>query len=288
MQVFRFDPAIAVPVEDQGWVAPLAGDDSRVRVDVVYLRAGGVIIRGGDPERELFAVVAGRGWASGRDGHRRDLKTGYAASWDENEVRQAGSDLGLTAVRVCGVFDVWAMGVTREIRVVPYDPAWPRWFEQLRERIWPAVADIALRIEHIGSTSVPGLAAKPIIDLDIVVPSPEQVGRAIERLGQAGYRWRGDLGVPGRESFKLLQPEPGLPDHHLYLVVEDSKPHVDHWLLRDVLRTDADLRREYAALKRRNADLAGDDMDVYVEAKAAFVTEVLTHARDKRRLTEPT
>lgn len=174
------------------------------------------------------------------------------------------------------------MGVTREIRVLPYDRAWPTWFERLQQRTWLVVADLALRIDHVGSTAVPGLATKPIIDVDIVVALPDQVGPVIERLADSGYRWRGDLGVPGRESFKLLRPENGLPDHHLYLVVENSKPHVDHWLFRDVLRESADLRRKYAALKRRNAALAGDDMDVYVEAKGAFVTEVLSQARDRR------
>ena len=106
---------------------------------------------------------------------------------------------------------------------------------------------------------------------------------AMQRLAGLGYRWRGDLGVPGREAFKAPAAS-DLPAHHLYLVVEDSKAHLDHWLLRDLLRSDPRARERYAALKRRNADLADDDMDVYVAAKAELVAELLTRARAERGL----
>jgi len=87
----------------------------------------------------------------------------------------AGSDEGLTAICIEGAFEIWATGVTRDIVVSDYDPEWPHWFETVRRRVWPAVEDIALRIEHVGSTAVPGLAAKPIIDMDIVVASKDDV-----------------------------------------------------------------------------------------------------------------
>ena len=107
----------------------------------------------------------------------------------------------------------------RRIEVIDYDPKWPHIFEQLRARIWPAVSDIATSIEHVGSTSVPGLAAKPIIDMDIVVPSPDDVSLVIERLKPLGYMHRGNLGIHGREAFG--QPE-DLPTHHLYLCYQGS------------------------------------------------------------------
>jgi GrpB-like predicted nucleotidyltransferase (UPF0157 family) len=150
-------------------------------------------------------------------------------------------------------------------------------------RVWPVIDDIALRIDHVGSTAVPGLAAKPIIDMDIVVAAEEGVRRVIDRLAGSGYRWCGDLGVRGREVFKPTRDE-GLPAHHLYLVVENNRAHSDHWLLRDVLREDGEARARYAALKRRNAELAGRDMEVYVAAKASFVAELLTRARAERGL----
>ena len=180
-----------------------------------------------------------------------------------------------------GDFEVWATIVTHQIVVNDYDEQWPSWFEQIRAAVWPAIADLALRIDHVGSTAVPGLAAKPIIDMDIVVASPGQVRPVIERLATIGYRWRGDLGVTGREAFSPDRSA-DLPAHHLYLVVDNNRAHLDHWLLRDLLRSDPDARARYAALKRANADMAGDDMDVYVAAKAALVADLLTRARAER------
>jgi GrpB-like predicted nucleotidyltransferase (UPF0157 family) len=100
--------------------------------------------------------------------------------------------------------------------VVDYDPAWPAMFDAVRSRVWPAVAPIALAVEHVGSTAVPGLAAKPIIDVDVVVAAAD-VGRAVRALAALGYEDEGDLGVPGREA--LRAPATDLPYHHLYVVV---------------------------------------------------------------------
>ncbi len=168
--------------------------------------------------------------------------------------------------------------MTSEIVVNDYDSNWPDWFETVRRSIWPVIEDIAVRIDHVGSTAVPGLAAKPIIDMDIVVESCDRVRLVIGRLASIGYRWRGDLGVVGREAFEMV-PAKSLPAHHLYLVVENNRAHVDHWLLRDFLRDDVDARERYAALKRQNAELAKGDIDLYVAAKASLVAELLTRAR---------
>jgi GrpB-like predicted nucleotidyltransferase (UPF0157 family) len=170
-----------------------------------------------------------------------------------------------------------------EVLVVAYDPRWPARFEGLRSAVWPAVEDIALRIDHVGSTAVPGLAAKPIIDMDIVVRREHDVAPTIERVERAGYRWEGDLDVPGREAFSYEGGSPR-PPHHLYLVVENNRAHLDHWLLRDLLREDEDARRRYAALKRRNAVECEGDIEVYVKAKAWLVAELLARARAERGL----
>jgi GrpB-like predicted nucleotidyltransferase (UPF0157 family) len=140
------------------------------------------------------------------------------------------------------------------------------------------VDSAVLRIEHVGSTAVPGLAAKPIIDIDVVVARDEQLPNALKLIESAGYRWVGDLDVAGREAFEA-PVEPTLAAHHLYLVVENNRAHADHWLFRDALRESPDLIDRYAEIKRRNAVLAGDDMERYVALKAAFVAEVLTRAR---------
>jgi GrpB-like predicted nucleotidyltransferase (UPF0157 family) len=170
-----------------------------------------------------------------------------------------------------------------EIVVLDYDPAWPAWFSRLCDLVWPAVADLALRIDHVGSTSVPGLAAKPVIDMDIVVAAEDRLHPVIDRLAGIGYHWLGDLDVPGREAFSPPD-DADLPRHHLYLVVENNKAHLDHVLLRDLLRRDPNVREAYAALKRRNAELAEGDIERYVAAKASWVAAQLTRAREEAGL----
>ena len=286
MRIFRFDPEVSIPVTEFGSrfrIGPLTGPGSKVGVQVMHLAAGDLIGRHPARATQLFGVLAGSGWVAGTDGARRPIRSGYAALWDAGEEHGAGTDSGLTAICVEGEFEPHALAVTAEITVCDYNEAWPGWFKQLRARIWPALEDLAVRIDHVGSTAVPGLAAKPIIDMDIVVVSDDLIRPAIARLAGLGYRWRGDLGVTDRQAFAA----PGgmnLPRHNLYLVVADSKPHLDHWLLRDLLRGDAEARERYAALKRRNAVLAEGDMDVYVSAKAALVAELLTRARAARGL----
>ena len=286
MQLFRFDEEVSIPITRFGSrfrIGPLTGDDSRVRVQVMHVPPDGLIGRHPAVVPQVFAVVSGTGWVSGQDGERRAIRPGYAALWEAGEEHEASSEGGLTAICIEGKFEMWAMDVTRDIVVADYDPEWPNWFERVRQRVWPAVADLALRIDHVGSTSVPGLAAKPIIDMDVVVASEDQVRPVIERLTTVGYTWRGDLGIAGRQAFRLLRDE-GLPPHQLYLVVENNKAHLDHWLLRDLLRANAEARERYAELKRRNVEVANRDMDVYVAAKAELVAELLTRARAERGL----
>ncbi len=284
VQIVKFDPEVALPFTEFGSdlrIGPLTGRDSRVHVQIVYLAGGGSIGRHPTSVKQLLAVVAGTGWVAGEDQTRRSIRAGYGTVWEVGEDHEAGSDEGLTALCVEGDFEVWATIVTHQIVVNDYDEQWPSWFEQIRAAVWPAIADLALRIDHVGSTAVPGLAAKPIIDMDIVVASPGQVRPVIERLVTIGYRWRGDLGVTGREAFSPDRSA-DLPAHHLYLVVDNNRAHLDHWLLRDLLRSDPDARARYAALKRANAEMAGDDMDVYLAAKAALVADLLTRARAER------
>jgi GrpB-like predicted nucleotidyltransferase (UPF0157 family) len=131
--------------------------------------------------------------------------------------------------------------------VVPYDNQRPERFAALRCRVDAALSAITHQTIHVGSTAVPGLAAKPIIDLDVVVPDRSLAAPAITALGAAGWRHQGDLGIPGREAF---EPVPDPAYHHLYLVVADSPAHRDHLDLRDYLRTHPAERERYAALKR--------------------------------------
>ena len=104
--------------------------------------------------------------------------------------------------------------------IVDYDPHWPDHFEELRAPVVASLGYLAVIVDHVGSTAVPGLAAKPIIDMDVVVPSVTDIPEAIERLAILGYVHRGDLGIPGREAF--ISPAEK-PRHHLYLVAIGSE-----------------------------------------------------------------
>ena len=158
------------------------------------------------------------------------------------------------------------------IVVVDYDSAWPETFDQLARPVREALADLGVEVEHIGSTAVPGLAAKPIVDIDVVVPSAAAAPAAIERLRGLGYVYQGDKGVPGREAF--LWP-PGAPRHHLYVVVAGGEPHTAHVRFRDHLREHPETAEEYAGLKRELARRHGGERLAYTDAKSEFVEAVL-------------
>ncbi|MGH2628960.1 MAG: GrpB family protein [Actinomycetota bacterium] len=160
--------------------------------------------------------------------------------------------------------------------VVDPDPTWPDTFEGIKSRIEPALAGVATSVEHIGSTAVPGLAAKPIIDIDVVVPDHDHVPRAIERLASLGYAHQGDLGVAGREAFR--PPQEG-PYHHLYVVVDGSEPHRNHMDLRDHLRRHPEDARRYADMKRDLASLLATDREAYTTGKSEIIEAMLTRAR---------
>ena len=162
------------------------------------------------------------------------------------------------------------------IEVVAYDERWPEHFERLRDRIAPALGDIVLAIEHVGSTSVPGLWAKPVIDIDVIVAA-KNVPLAIERLATIGYSHQGDLGVPGREAFKRVTPSSsrGEVNHHLYVCVEGCLSLRNHLAVRDYLRVHDEKALQYGALKRWLAEKHSNDVDAYVEGKSALLAEVL-------------
>jgi GrpB-like predicted nucleotidyltransferase (UPF0157 family) len=168
----------------------------------------------------------------------------------------------------------------RTIEVLEYDPAWPELFQQLAAHVRSALGDVAVAIEHVGSTSVPGLAAKPIIDMDIVVASEREVPAAIERLATLGYVHLGNLGVEGREAFR--RPE-GSPVHNLYVCPQGSLGLQNHLAVRDYLRTHPEAVQAYSALKKRLAQEFPTDIERYVDGKTDLI---LTMLRDQGLLTE--
>lgn len=162
------------------------------------------------------------------------------------------------------------------IRVVDYDPGWPERFEALRREYAAAMAAASIpviSIEHVGSTSVPGLAAKPVIDCDIVVDE-SKVAQASQTLVNLGFRPLGELGIPHRWAFK--EPE-RLAGTNTYVVVAGSLALRNHLAVRDTLRADTALRDEYSAVKKR-AGASAANIDEYGQGKTPMVQRILIAA----------
>jgi len=161
------------------------------------------------------------------------------------------------------------------IEIAPCDPAWPQRFAQLGGEVRRALGDIALRIDHIGSTAVPGLAAKPVIDMQISVTSFEPLEAFKEPLEGLGYVYRAN----NTERTKRYFREPlGSPRTHIHVREAGSFSEQFALLFRDYLRAHPADAAEYAALKRHLARLRGDDRRAYTEAKVPFTWEIMCRA----------
>lgn len=167
--------------------------------------------------------------------------------------------------------------MSAEIHVVDYDPDWPKLFEDERARLEPVLAPwLTGRIHHVGSTSVPGLAAKPVIDILAGVRSLAESKAAIEPLTELSYCW-----APYQEEIMnwFCKPSPSHRTHHLHLVVEGSDTWRDELLFRDTLRARKQTASAYATLKRGLAFDFRHDREAYTRAKTDFVLGVLTRER---------
>jgi len=160
------------------------------------------------------------------------------------------------------------------IVVVEPDPKWPETFASIRQQLQAMLVDVpVIAVEHVGSTSVPGLAAKPIIDVDIVVARPD-VDAAVAALEASGYVSLGELGVPDRIAFRA--PDEA-PRRNVYVTVEGCLSLRNHLGVREVLRADPHLRDEYSAIKRQLAAQTGD-IEIYVAGKTDIVRRILERA----------
>jgi GrpB-like predicted nucleotidyltransferase (UPF0157 family) len=154
-----------------------------------------------------------------------------------------------------------------------YDPAWPDAFSKLAVRVKAALGSLVVAVEHIGSTAVPGLAAKPIIDMDVVLASSADFPAAIRLLATIGYVHEGHLGIAGREAFRAPDGE---PRHHLYVFAVGAKELRRHLAFRNALLADHGLRDRYSALKRSLATVHQGDRDAYTQAKSAFINPIVS------------
>lgn len=169
--------------------------------------------------------------------------------------------------------DVELIGGTerRDIRVLAYDPGWPARFRTERDRIAAALTDTARRIDHVGSTSVPGLAAKPIIDIDVSVPDVEDEAAYLPQLELAGYVLR--VREPGHRMMRS-----GNLDVHVHICDSGSEWERRHLLFRDWLRCDAADRDAYGELKHQLAQRDWADMNAYADAKEPLIAQIMARA----------
>lgn len=159
-----------------------------------------------------------------------------------------------------------------------YQPRWETDFNDLKETLQQGLKGIAVTIEHVGSTSVKNLAAKPIIDMDMVYEKPVSFPAIRNGLEKLGYYHNGDQGIKGREAFKraTLKTPHNLLDtveHHLYVCRVDNQELRRHLLFRDYLRTHEEERKAYESLKYTIAEKAHQDRKVYATLKEHIARE---------------
>ena len=177
-----------------------------------------------------------------------------------------------------------ARAVREHVAVVPYDPQWPERFEQEREHLLACLpGDLVTRVEHFGSTAVPGLAAKPIVDILVEVRSLEETRERIAPVLEAqgyDYFWRPSWGdsTPPFYAWFIKRDERGDRTHHIHMVEADFE-HWERLLFRDYLIEHPDVAQEYGELKTRLSERHDRDRVTYTEAKTAFVKEVTERAK---------
>ena len=162
---------------------------------------------------------------------------------------------------------------TKKVVVLPYDRAWKSAFEEIKAEIECAIGDLIIGIEHVGSTSVEGMSAKPCIDIDVVIRDYTVFDAVVSKLAAIGYTHEGDLGIKDREAFKYSD-KPHLLTHHLYVCPQYSEELRRHIVFRNFLRGNADAVREYSRAKKTAAQLFPNDIDKYIEYKSPCITEL--------------
>ncbi|MGE4571608.1 MAG: GrpB family protein [Candidatus Izemoplasmatales bacterium] len=160
----------------------------------------------------------------------------------------------------------------RNIILVPYDYSWQEAFNQIKEHLESEIKDKILAIEHIGSTSIEALDAKPIIDIDIIIESYDVFPEIVHRLKKLGYTHNGDQGIKEREAFKY-DSSPFMT-HHLYVCPKDSIELKKHLAFRDYLRKHPFMRDEYSKIKALAAQKYPHDIDGYLAFKGQFILKI--------------
>lgn len=169
--------------------------------------------------------------------------------------------------------------MSRPVRIVDYDPRWSVLFEKERRQIEEVIEHNVVRIEHIGSTAVHGLGAKPIIDIMVSVNRLSDAEKCIEPLESIGYEYvpEYEVSIPERRYFHKGHP-PKEQHYHLHMVELTSDFWRKHLLFRDFLRTHPKVAQEYYELKKRLAVEYGSNREGYTNTKTSFIESVITEA----------
>lgn len=162
---------------------------------------------------------------------------------------------------------------TKKVIVLPYDKAWNSAFEDIKKEIENALGGLIIGVEHVGSTSVEGMSAKPCIDLDVIISDYSLFDAVVKKLSAIGYIHEGDLGIKDREAFKYSD-KPHLMTHHLYVCPQYSEELRRHITFRDFLRTNPEAVRQYSQVKETAARLFPDDIDKYINYKSPCIEEL--------------
>lgn len=192
----------------------------------------------------------------------------------------AAAAVALYSTLVKWAWDLWDGKVkyhSGPVKVLPYDPQWPLQYEEERARIDAAIGSQIAAIEHVGSTAVPGLGAKPIIDIMVGLRQLADGERCISELERLGYEYEGEAGIPGRLYFRRFSE--GRLICQIHMVEEGSELWQRHLLFRDYLREHAKEARDYYQRKKRLAARYRSDREKYTEAKARFIEAVVAKAR---------
>ena len=166
---------------------------------------------------------------------------------------------------------------TKRVVVEKWNPQWKYEYEKIVASLCKDIIYNSIKIEHVGSTSVEGLSAKPVIDLDIVIENDKF--EIIKRLlNDKGYKHEGDLGIEGREAFSYSGKEE-LMTHHLYVCPKNSKELFKHITFRNFLENNPALAAEYSKVKEQAAVLYPDDIDKYMEFKSEIIEKIYKKCR---------
>ena len=159
---------------------------------------------------------------------------------------------------------------------MPYDKAWKSAFEEIKREIELVIGDLIIGIEHVGSTSVEGLSAKPIIDIDVVIKDYSVFATVVQKLETIGYIHEGDLGIKDREAFKYSN-KPHLQKHHLYVCPQYSEELHRHVTFRDYLKNNREAVKKYSLVKETAAILFPNEIEKYIDYKTPCIEELYMH-----------